>query len=561
MKREVGLCLVFRDMWQSSCRYFPSAARLREMAYVIASIGCFDRVETNGGAFEQVCLMQGENPNLAVREFTAPLKKAGIKTQMLERGLNALRLNPVPADVRELMFKVKSAQGVDVARSFCGLNDHRNLRLSIEYAKSAGMISQVALPVADSPVHTIGHYMQLVSHAVEYGCDEICIKDMSGQGKPSFMAELIRRIKAAYPELSVQYHSHSGGSSSRESLLEAVRAGADCVDVALGPLAGGVSHPEVLDVVQWLREAGFVVKDVDMEAYRCLLSLINDCLSVRSDDSDSSGVHCARASVCDTLCAAGLPGGMIASLVNELPSYHLAVNDALKMSGAPSFLSVPSVSSCPSMLSEQSSLLVPSGLTFSQFVARFADEVRHVWPALGYPPMVTPFSQYVANAALSNLVSLAKGQPRWSGLSLDVWNMILGRMGQLPGNLDAELVALAEDKGLEFYGGDPQLLYPSALDRYRTMMLAEGWTPGPDEEELLEFAMHETQYRDYMTALSSSCCGIRSSHSCVSSANSGISLVQPAVIDSGNMIQESAVYAAIAMALHEYLSTEISSWD
>ena len=516
MKREVGLCLVFRDMWQSSCRYFPSAARLRDMAYVIASIGCFDRVETNGGAFEQVCLMQGENPNLAVREFTAPLKKAGIKTQMLERGLNALRLNPVPADVRELMFKVKSAQGVDVARSFCGLNDHRNLRLSIEYAKSAGMISQVALPVADSPVHTIGHYMQLVSHAVEYGCDEICIKDMSGQGKPSFMAELIRSIKAAYPELFVQYHSHSGGSSSRESLLEAVRAGADCVDVALGPLAGGVSHPEVLDVVQWLREAGFVVKDVDMEAYRCLLSLINDCLSVRADDSDSSGVHCARVSVCDTLCAAGLPGGMIASLVNELPSYHLAV---------------------------------PSGLTFSQFVARFADEIRHVWPALGYPPMVTPFSQYVANAALSNLVSLANGQPRWSGLSLDVWNMILGRMGQLPGNLDAELVALAEDKGLEFYGGDPQLLYPSALDRYRTMMLAEGWTPGPDEEELLEFAMHETQYRDYMTALSSSC------------SNSGISLVQPAVIDSGNMIQESAVYAAIAMALHEYLSTEISSWD
>ena len=542
MKREVGLCLAFRDMWQSSCRYFPSAACLKDMACAIAAMGCFDRVETNGGAFEQVCLMQGENPNLAVREFAAPLKRAGIRTQMLERGLNALRLNPVPADVRELMFKVKSAQGVDVARSFCGLNDHRNLRLSVEYAKEAGMISQVALPIADSPVHTVDHYMRHVGHAVEYGCDEICIKDMSGQGNPSFVAELILVIKSAYPDMFIQFHSHCGGSSARESLLEAVRAGADCVDVALGPLAGGVSHPEVLDVVRWLRSDGFAVKDIDMEAYRCLVSLIEESLSTLEDAS--AGV---TAGLCDDaaelLSSAGLPGGMIASLVNELPSYHLAVNGALKMSGAPSFLSVPS---------EQ---------TFSQFVARFADEVRHVWPALGYPPMVTPFSQYVANAALSNLVSLANGQPRWSGLSLDVWNMILGRMGQLPGNLDYELVALAEDKRLEFYGGDPQLLYPSALDRYRTIMLAEGWTPGPDEEELLEFAMHETQYRDYMTALSSSCCGIRSSHSCVSSANSGISLVQPAVIDSGNMIQESAVYAAIAMALHEYLSTEISSWD
>ena len=230
MKREVGLCLAFRDMWQSSCRYSPSAACLKDMACAIAAMGCFDRVETNGGAFEQVCLMQGENPNLAVREFAAPLKRAGIRTQMLERGLNALRLNPVPADVRELMFKVKSAQGVDVARSFCGLNDHRNLRLSIEYAKAAGMISQVALPIADSPVHTVDHYMQLVSHVVEYGCDEICIKDMSGQGNPSFVAELIRVIKTAYPDMFIQFHSHCGGSSSRESLLEAVHAGADCVD-------------------------------------------------------------------------------------------------------------------------------------------------------------------------------------------------------------------------------------------------------------------------------------------------------------------------------------------
>ena len=537
MKREVGLCLAFRDMWQSSCRYFPSAVCLKDMACAIAAMGCFDRVETNGGAFEQVCLMQGENPNLAVREFAAPLKRAGIRTQMLERGLNALRLNPVPADVRELMFKVKSAQGVDVARSFCGLNDHRNLRLSIEYAKAAGMISQVALPIADSPVHTVDHYMQLVSHVVEYGCDEICIKDMSGQGNPSFVAELIRVIKTAYPDMFIQFHSHCGGSSSRESLLEAVRAGADCVDVALGPLAGGASHPEVMDVVQWLRSDGFAVKDIDMEAYRRLVSFVEDSLSAADSSAGSNSVmkdgEPDDADAAELLRSAGLPGGMIASLVNELPSYHLAVNGALKMSGAPSFLSVPSVSSFPSMPSGLTSLPVPSEQTFSQFVARFADEVRHVWPALGYPPMVTPFSQYVANVALSNLVSLANGQPRWSGLSLDVWNMILGRMGQLPGNLDSELVALAEDKRLEFYGSDPQLLYPSALGRYRAMMLAEGWTPGPDEEELLEFAMHESQYRDYMAALSLSC-------SCIP--------------DSKSAVAGDAVYAAIAMALHEYLS-------
>lgn len=539
MSRRVGLCLAFRDMWQSSCSCFPSVSQLREMAYAIAAMGCFDRVEASGGAFEQVCLMQGENPNRAVREFCAPLNAAGIKTQMLERGLNALRLSPLPADIRELMFKVKASQGVDISRSFCGLNDHRNFRLSIEYAKAAGMVSQVALPIADSPVHTIDHYMRVVGHAVEYGCDEICVKDMSGQGDPSFIAELIRRIKAAYQGIFVQYHSHCSCSSSRESLLEAVRAGADCVDVALGQLAGGAGHPEVLEVVQWLRSDGFAVKDIDMEAYRRLVSFVEDSLSAADSSAGSSRVMTdgARddADAAEILRAAGLPGGMMPSLLNELSAYHSAVNRALD--------SLSSASSVSAGLPVSSDLVDSPKLTFRQFLVRFSDELKSVWPALGYPPMVTPFSQYVANAALSNLLSQAKGQPRWSGLTSDVWNMILGRMGQLPGELDSSLVALAEEKGLAFYDGDPQQLYPDALDLYRAKMLAEGWSAGPDDEELLEFAMHESQYRDYMSA-----------HFSALPEHSGIQ-----VSASVSVSQDNAVYAAIAMALHEYGSKEIIS--
>ena len=124
------------------------------VAPAIIEMGCFDRVETNGGAFEQVNLLFGENPNRAVREWTAPFNKAGIQTHMLERGLNALRMNPVPADVRELMYKVKCKQGTNISRSFCGLNDHRNLRLSVEYAKKGGMISQVALSITNSASRT-----------------------------------------------------------------------------------------------------------------------------------------------------------------------------------------------------------------------------------------------------------------------------------------------------------------------------------------------------------------------------------------------------------------------
>ena len=187
--------MLFRSI-DSNAGYDEAAERLvvQSAADYLAHLdGYFDRVETNGGAFEQVNLLFGENPNKAVRTWTAPFNKAGIMTHMLERGLNALRMNPVPADVRELMFKVKKKQGTDIARSFCGLNDHRNLKLSVEYAKKGGMVSQVALSITNSPVHSVDYYMGVVDKVVEYGADEICLKDMAGIGRPTFLAEQIGR--------------------------------------------------------------------------------------------------------------------------------------------------------------------------------------------------------------------------------------------------------------------------------------------------------------------------------------------------------------------------------
>ena len=113
MKKEIKFSLVYRDMWQSSGKYQPRVDQLVRIAPLIVEMGCFARVETNGGAFEQVNLLYGENPNKAVRAFTAPFREAGIQTHMLDRGLNALRMYPVPADVRRLMYKVNEhAQGV-----------------------------------------------------------------------------------------------------------------------------------------------------------------------------------------------------------------------------------------------------------------------------------------------------------------------------------------------------------------------------------------------------------------------------------------------------------------
>jgi pyruvate carboxylase subunit B len=128
-------------------------------------------------------------------------------------------------------------------------------------------------------------------------------------------------------------------------------------------------------------------------------------------------------------------------------------------------------------------------------------EVEYVWPKLGYPPLVTPFSQYVKNIALMNIFSMAKGEPRFSNIDKDSMNMITGKMGKLPGELAPEITKIVEEKGLEFYTGDPQDPYPDALEQYRQEMRDNNWDFGIDDEELFELAMHDRQYRDYKSGI------------------------------------------------------------
>lgn len=472
MSKEIKFSLVYRDMWQSSGKYQPRVDQLVRVAPAIIDMGCFDRVETNGGAFEQVNLLYGENPNVSVRKWTAPFHKVGIQTHMLERGLNGLRMNPVPADVRELMFKVKKAQGTDISRSFCGLNDPRNLKLSIEFAKKAGMISQAALSITNSPIHTVEYYMSLVDKLAEFGADEICLKDMAGIGRPTFLAELTKRIKTKYPKLIVQYHGHSGPGFAPASMLEVARAGADYIDVAVEPLSWGKVHPDVITIQQMLKADGFLVKDVNMDAYMEVRSLTQEFI----DDFLGYWINPSNAKMTSLLVGCGLPGGMMGSMMADLKGFKAAINASERANGKPES-------------------------TLDALMVKLFKEVEYVWPRLGYPPLVTPFSQYVKNTALMNLLALSQNKPRFSTIDKDTWGMILGKMGKLPGKLAPEIVSLAKEKGMEFYTGNPQDEYPDELPKFRQMMKDEGWDCGQDDEELFELAMHERQYRDYKSGI------------------------------------------------------------
>ncbi len=468
MKRRIEFSLVYRDMWQSSGKFQPRRDQLERVAPAIIDMGCFARVETNGGAFEQVCLLAGENPNAAVRAFCKPFNEVGIKTHMLDRGLNALRMYPVPDDVRRLMYRVKHAQGVDITRIFCGLNDVRNIIPSIHWAKEAGMTAQGTLCITTSPIHTVDYYADMADRLVEAGADEICLKDMAGIGQPAMLGALTKAIRQRHPDITIVYHGHSGPGLSMASILEVCNNGADIIDTAIEPLSWGKVHPDVISVQSMLRNEGFDVPDINMNAYMQARSLTQEFI----DDWLGLFINPANKYMSSLLLGCGLPGGMMGSMMADMGGIRNVINGIRRGKGEVE-------------------------MTMDDMLVALFDEVAYVWPRVGYPPLVTPFSQYVKNIALMNLLTQAQGKGRFVMMDDSMWGMILGKSGKVPGEIAPEIVALAEKQKRAFTTDDPHTLLTDALDGFRQEMEEKGWETGEDEEELFELAMHPEQYRNY----------------------------------------------------------------
>ena len=468
MKKKIQFSLVYRDMWQSSGKFQPRKDQLERIAPVIIEMGCFARVETNGGAFEQVNLLAGENPNDAVRAFCKPFNEAGIKTHMLDRGLNALRMYTVPDDVRQLMYKVKHAQGVDIPRIFCGLNDVRNIIPSIKWAAEAGMTPQATLCITTSPVHTVEYYSNIADQVIAAGAKEICLKDMAGIGQPAMLGRLTRTIKENHPDVIIEYHGHSGPGLSMASILEVCNNGADIIDTAMEPLSWGKVHPDIISVQSMLKNEGFDVPEINMNAYMKARSLTQEFI----DEWLGYWINPANKHMSSLLLGCGLPGGMMGSMMADLGGIRTAINNIRKKKGE-------------------------DELTMDDMLVKLFNEVEYVWPRVGYPPLVTPFSQYVKNIALMNLLTLEQGKGRFVMMDDAMWGMILGKSGKIPGTIDPELVELAQKQGREFTDADPHTLIPNALDDFKKEMHEHGWEYGKDNEELFALAMHPEQYRNY----------------------------------------------------------------
>ncbi|HEY8741076.1 MAG TPA: pyruvate carboxylase subunit B [Candidatus Dormibacteraeota bacterium] len=373
---------VFRDANQS---LIQSRMRTDDMVAVAPDL---DRVgyhalEVWGGATFEACLRYlNEDPWQRLRELKRVVHDTPL--QMLLRGQNLVGYKSYPDDVVRLFVERAAVAGVDIFRIYDGLNDLRNMMVPIRAAKVAGRHVQGAICYTTSPVHTVKSFTALARELVELGCDSICIKDMAGLISPVEATKLVTAVRKA-ADLPVAFHTHCTSGMGPMSALAAVDAGADSVDTAISPFAWGASQPPTESMVAALagtrRETG-----LDLQLLSEIKVRFEELLVKYEPHLERS------AQQTDTRVA-----------TYQIPAWMLQRIEAeLRQKGAEKRM--------PEVL----------------------EEIPRVRAEMGYPPLVTPASQVVAEQAVANVMS----DERYDNVLPETHDYFAGLFGEPPGRVD-----------------------------------------------------------------------------------------------------------------------------
>jgi pyruvate carboxylase len=100
---------------------------------------------------------------------------------------------------------------------------------------------------------------------VAAGAHILAIKDMAGLLRPQAAAKLIKALRAEF-DVPVHLHTHDTAGGQLATLIAAIDAGVDAVDVASAPMAGTTSQPSASALIAALehtdRDAGITLDEI-----------------------------------------------------------------------------------------------------------------------------------------------------------------------------------------------------------------------------------------------------------------------------------------------------------
>lgn len=339
----------------------------------------YHSLEMWGGATFDTCLrFLDEDPWERLRLIKSKLKNT--KLQMLLRGQNILGYKNYADDVVEEFVRLSVKNGIDIIRIFDALNDLRNIETAVRTAKKYGVHAQGTVVYTTSPVHNIELYVELAKKVQEMGCDSLCIKDMSGILAPYYGYELIKALKKNI-DIPIQLHTHFTSGMTDMTYLKAIEAGVDIIDTAMSPFGLGTSQPPTEPMVATLKGTEYDT-GLDLD----LLCEIAAYFRSIKDKYIANGTLDPNVFNIDTnVLTYQVPGGMLSNLMSQLKQANAMdkYDEVLK-------------------------------------------EIPRVRADLGYPPLVTPSSQFVGTQAVFNVISGS----RYKMIPNEVKDYVSGRYGK-----------------------------------------------------------------------------------------------------------------------------------
>lgn len=402
MKKIDFMLTAFRDGFQSvygarvlTKDFMPAVEAARHAGIT--------HMEFGGGArFQALFFYCNENAFDMMDTFR---KTAGpdANLQTLARGVNVVGLDSQPSDVIKAHAQLFKKHGTTTIRNFDALNDVNNLIYSGQCIHDAGLKHEVCVTMmslapgwdATGKIHTEEFYEKVLREILKSGVpfDSVCFKDASGTSTPATVGKTIAMARRILPQgTKIVFHTHETAGNSIACCLEAIKAGADSLDLSMQPVSGGTCQPDILTMWHALRGTEYTL-DIDYKKIQEAENVFKDCMSKYF-----------------------------------LPPEATAVNPEIPFSPLPG-----------GALTANTQMMRDNG-TFDKF-PEVVDAMGECVKLGGFGTSVTPVSQFYFQQAYSNVMF-----GRWKKITPGYGKMVLGYFGKTPVEPTAEVVKTASEQ-------------------------------------------------------------------------------------------------------------------
>ncbi len=428
----------FRDGFQSvyGARVFTKDFLPALESAVAAGIRHF---EVGGGArFQSPIFYCNEN---AFDMMDTIRKTVGndINLQTLARGVNVVGLDSQPKDIINLHAKMFKKHGMTTIRNFDALNDVNNLIYSGQCIVDNGLnhevtITMMELPIGCTGAHDVEFYIRVLRSILDAGIPftSLAFKDASGTSAPKKVYETIKRTREILGnDAHIRFHSHETAGTGLQAYIAALDGGADGIDLAMKPVSGGTSQPDIVSMWHALKGTDYDL-GIDVEKILETEEIFKDCMKAYF-----------------------------------LPPEAMAVNPMIISSPLPG-----------GALTANTQMMRDNGTMdrFPEVVAAMKEVVEKG----GFATSVTPVSQFYFQQAYSNVMF-----GKWAKITEGYGKMVLGYFGKTPCEPDKEIIAEAS-KQLELQPTTETVLEINEKDPNKgiapaTKMLEDAGLPVNDE--------------------------------------------------------------------------------